>query len=405
MMWLKEFGSDQMKSFDNIVAALVVFFLIGIIFQNSIAFIGVGVFTAYLIIFKVYDKSLGEKLILKNPRKTIKLFPGEDSDLTFELENQSVFPLINGEFKLQTGPAIKAYAHVKETDNYWSQIKIPLSIFRKRKTVIEIPVVAEQRGVSKVNNITFVFPHLFNFDSITLKYKHFYYTEFVVFPKLLPVKGVEAVFQMIPGSSRSNFSPFEDIQSPLGTRDYSFSDPFHRINWKASVKSQKLQTNVYEKVVDRSFVFIVNLGTEDKINMASFNQNLENLLSYTAYLSKYATEARVPYEIFINARKPGPEPFIHLDEGEGKNHYGQSLEMLARIHKQSVILPFNQMLHRIGKQFFKPKTIILIGEVPPDAIQLMDTWKQAQYAVFQITSIEDGAILNPLIRDTMTNAK
>jgi Protein of unknown function DUF58 len=248
-----------------------------------------------------------------------------------------------------------------------------------------------------VKNISYYFPHLLNFSMLRLRYTGFYKTEYIVYPKLLPVQGANAVFHMMQGESRLNYSPFEDIQSPLGTRDYSYSDPFHKINWKASVKTQKLQTNIYEKVVDRSFVFIINLGTENDKNMVSFNKNLENLLSYTAYLSEYATKMHVPFEIFINARKPGKVSYIHLHEGEGKTHYMHALEMLARVHKQSPIQPFNKMLHQIGKQFIKPKTIIFIGDVPANAIGMMNTWNQVQNSTYQVVDSDGGASIKPLV--------
>ncbi|PAV28649.1 hypothetical protein CIL05_15255 [Virgibacillus profundi] len=405
MKWQKEFGAQHLKNFDYILGAIIIFFLIGIIFNNQIAFIGLGVFAAYLIIHKLYDKEIGTKLELSTPQTTVKLFPGEGAKLTLNLQNRSVFPIINGEFQFQTGPAIKAYEHVEDTEDNWNQIKIPLSIFRKRKTIIELPVLAEQRGVSKVYNITFIIPHLFDFDQLTLKYNSNYQTEFVVFPKLLRVQNVETVFHMIPGEGRSNISPFEDVQSQLGTRDYSYSDPFHRINWNASVKSQSLQTNVYEKVVDMAYVFIINLGTTSDLNMVRFNNNLENLLSYTAYLCEHASRKGVPYEIFINSRKPGKVPYVHLHEGEGKNQYARALEMLARIHKQSMIMPINKMLHRLGKYFYKPKTIIFIGEIPQGAMQTMDSWKMVQKSVFHVKQEEDGAIIKPLEKDGITNAK
>src|SRR5690625_3192130 len=273
-----------------------------------------------------------------------------------------------------------------------------LSILSKKKTINELPVRAEHRGVAKINNITLSFPHLFNYDQATLKFTQFYYTEYVVLPELLPVQGAEAVFHMMPGSGYATFSPFEDIQSPRGTRDYSFSDPFHRINWNASVKTQQLQTNVYEKMVDRSFVFIVNVGQDNHLNMAVFNRNLEKLLSRAAYLCHYATEKDVPYEIFLNTRKPGKVPYIHLPEGEGQLHYGHALEMLARVHKQSMIVPFNQMLHRLGKHFYKPKTVVVIGEVPSGAAEIIDTWKQARHSVYHISDADEEAIVRPLTR-------
>lgn len=406
MNWEKSFGAAHMKTFEYVLVAILVFFVIGIFTKNPITFIPVGAFIAYLIVYKLYDRSIGKALDLTNKRTTLRLFPNEETTLTFELQNRSLFPMINGEFKVQIGPIINAYKHKEEIPNkYWNYIKIPLSAFRKRKTIVEIPIIAEQRGTTRVKNIKFVFPHLFDFDLITLQFKSFYYTEVIVFPRILPVQGVETVFHMIPGSERMNFSPFEDIQSPLGTRDYSYSDPFHRINWKASVKTQTLQTNVYEKVVDMSFVFIVNLGTDEASSMRHFNENLESMLSYTAYLSQYATEKGFPFEIVINARKPGKVPYIHLQEGVGKVHYSRALETLARINKQSMITPFNQMLHQVGKQFFKPKTIIMIGEVPAEASQVINTWRQAQKAIYQIQQMDGGAVMKPWAKEVVSDAK
>ncbi|MFA1819121.1 DUF58 domain-containing protein [Virgibacillus oceani] len=406
MMWQREFGSQQLKSFDYIIAAILIFFFIGILFQNVISFIAVGVFIVFAIIYRIYDKRIVEKLYLKNPKRTIKLFPGDEAKLTLELENRSIFPLINGEMNFQAGSAVKAYAHIRDDKSYWKKIDIPLSMMRRKKTIIELPVRAEHRGVAKINNISLTFPHLFNYNHVTIKFRQFYYTEYVVLPEILPVEGAEAVFHMMPGSGYAAFSSFEDIQSPRGTRDYSFSDPFHRINWNASVKTQKMQTNVYEKVVDRSFVFIVNVGQKNHLNMAAFNKNLEKLLSRSAYLCHYATEKNIPYEIFLNTRKPGKVPYIHLSEGEGQLHYGHALEMLARVHKQSMIVPFNQMLHRLGNHFYKPKTVVVIGEVPSGAIEIMNTWKQAKHSVFHIPDADGEAVVRPLTKGGgMSNAK
>jgi uncharacterized protein (DUF58 family) len=404
MSWRKEVGTEDSRSFDYILLALVVFFIIGVIFKSSIVFIAVGIFAAYLIAYKIYDKSLEKSLNLKNERTTIKLFPGEETTFQFEIHNKSMFPHINGEFSFNLGAAMKAYTIVKNDKAYWKEITLPLSIIQKKKTLLEFPVIAEQRGVARIRNITYHFPHLLNFNMVRLRYTNFHRTEFIVYPKLLPVQGIHAVFHMMPGESRLNYSPFEDPQSPLGTRDYSYSDPFHKINWKASVKTQKLQTNIFEKVVDRSFVFIINLGTENDKNMVSFNKNLENLLSYTAYLSEYATKMRIPFEIFINARKPGKENFIHLHEGEGKNHYMHALEMLARIHKQAPILPFNKMLYQIRKQLIQPKTIIFIGDIPNGAMEMIHSWRQVQNSVYHIKEGDNGAFVRQMKREAIRNA-
>lgn len=393
MTWRKEFGIDHMKHKDYVLIAIIAFSLIGIVSQRPIAFIVVGVFATYFILNKMYDKRIGENVKLANPRTAIRLFPGEEAGLTFELQNRSIFPMVNGEFQFQLNPAVRVLEDFVTTGKTENQNKLPLSITGRKKTTIKLSILAEHRGAARISSIKYRFPHLFNFDSVTLTYSPYFHTEFIVFPKLIPVEGIESVFQMISGPKQINFSPFEDVGRPLGTRDYSYGDPFHRINWKASAKTQGLQTNVYEKVVDMSYIFIVNL----EVGQEQYSKNFEALLSYAAYVSQYATEKGFPFELFINARRPGKVPFVHLPVGEGKTQYVHALEMLARIKNLPMTVPFNQMLHRIGQHFFKPSTVIMIGEIPAGASEIINKWMKQQKTIFHIVKTEDSAVIKPWV--------
>src|SRR5699024_9403203 len=382
MQWKKEVDLNYVKSLDFMLVGIILYFLIAMLFDKPMAFIGIGIFAGFVGIYKIYDKNMDRRIVMKDEPQVIKLFPGETSALEMNMENTSFFPMINGELKLQIGSPIKAYTIQQDEKEYRNLFRIPLSLMQKKKITLSYPIVAEQRGVARISEIRYEFPHLLSFNRIGLRYIPAYQTEFIVFPKLLPVTGIEKVFHMVPGQGRTNNSPFEDIQDPLGTRDYHYSDPFHQINWKASVKSQALQTNVYQKVVDMSYVFIVNLGESSKTSMTTFNKELEKLMSYTAYLSEYAAKNNLPFEIHINARKYGDIPYVHLTEGSGKVHYGKTLEMLARISKQTMTVPLKQMLYSLGKQITKLKTLVLLGDAPAEALHVMGTWKQKQHSIF-----------------------
>lgn len=405
MIWQKEFGQANRTNTDYILAAIVVLVAIGFFFKKPILFLIVGLFAAYLLLNKLYDKKIGGKLELKNHRQVLRMFPGDHAEIQFELQNRSIFPIINGELQFQTDQAIKATNYVESANKHWNQFHMPLSVIGKGKVTIKLPIRAEKRGTSRVKNIQYLFPHLLNFDNVTLKYNPFFYTEYVVYPKLLPVKGLESLSYVTPGSQRTNFSPYEDLQSLRGTRTYSYQDPFHRINWKASAKTQELQTNVYERVVDMSYLFLVNIGVTHGLNIAQLTRNLEDLLSHTAYLCEYATKQGVSFEIAINARKPGKTPYVFLPEGEGKTHYVHALELLARVHPQAMVIPFEQMLYRVGQKFDKPKTIIVLGEIPAGAVQMMDNWKYKQKNIFHVETVADGAYMKRWEKSELDHAK
>lgn len=401
-MWKRQSNTTHVQHTDFILIILIVFSLVGLFTKNSIVLIVVGSFLTYLILNKYYDKNLDSRLELKNPRSAIKLFPNEEAKITMKLKNNSYIPFINGKLSFEIDPVVDVLHHNAHSRQ---NINMLLSVIGNRLVTIQLPIRANKRGVSKIRNIAYTFPHLLKFDTVTLLYSYFYHTEIIVFPKLEVVTGIDAVFQMIPGEERMNFSPYEDVQNIIGTRDYRYGDSFHRINWKATAKTQQLQTNMYEMVVDMTYVFIVNIGSVDKDSGGYATEHIEQLLSNLAYVSEYATKNEYPYKTYINTRQPGKIPYLSIPEGSSHNHYLYTLEALARVQSQSLVVPFNEMLYQIGLNLYKPKTIILFGHIPEASYTLLDKWIIQGHTIFNVDNKDDVATVVPWIKGELYDAK
>lgn len=386
MKWSIEHGEGYEKNVDGLFIIITISFIVALFSSNSLIFMMAGIWTTYFFSHKFYEKNLYHALTLDNPRRKIRLFPGQESKILFTLKNSSFIPFVNGEFRFKHGQAIRT------NDSNQNEVVIPTTLLGKRKIKIELPIVAVQRGTTRIYGVSYSFPHLFLFNKTRLINRSLFLTEYVVFPKILPVEGLSTVMNIVSGEQRVRTSPFEDIQNPLGIRDYSMSDPFYRINWKASAKTRKLQTNIYEKVNDLSLAFVVNLSGTNK---TTFNQNLENLLSYTAYLCQQANEKGHSYEVFFNLHTQGNSPYLHLPEGSGNNHYFLAMEMLANVNRLASILPFEPFIYRIGQQFTKPKIIIFIGDTK-HLSSIVAKWKYRQHAMFVVEDHSQGAIIRPL---------
>lgn len=389
--WEKDFGPHHIGDRDFLIVGIITFVIISLFLHEPILYVVIGVLLTYIMINIVYNRTVGKKLYMDPKRQTIRLFQGDKSELSFELENDGLLPMIHGQFRFQTTSVIKALEGDVTTEEQAYAFHKTFSIRGKGKTIVYFPFVADRRGVARVRNITYSFPHLFNFNVLTLKYLPFTLREVVVFPKPLKVDHVDIAFQMAPGEHRVQLSPFEDVLSPISTRDYEYSDPFYRINWKASAKTQELQTNVYEKVVDTSYLFLVNIRPNKDI--LHLSENLENVLSYTTYICQQAFENDVPYELFVNARTASEVPFLQLPEGSGRTHYLRSLEMLARIPRHSMTYSFAEMIYRVKKQVSAPKTVVIIGDIPEEAKELLAKWSQRQKDIYQVVPYEDGAVM------------
>jgi|GEM_PF-1553236 len=402
MNWQKEFGYDYHKNNDFLFMTIIILSIFGLIVNRPILFLIVGLFSAYLIINYFYDKYIGKHFYIVNDRQTVRLFPGDDANLRIVFQNNLIIPYINGTFEFQLDNNVTSDKHVTKIDKQIQTYEVPLSVISRGKTVLSIPIVANSRGVARLRNIQYQLPHLFNFDKLRLKYQAYFSLEFIVFPKILPVERTKQMFEILPGDEYTNFSPYEDILSPLGTRAYTYSDPFQRINWKATAKTQQLQTNVYEKTIDKSYFFIVNLTDERMKGQNIMSPYLEELLSFVAYLTEQATKEKVAYEVALNARRFGDRSYIHLANGQGNAHYMNTMEMLARIHPHSLGISFTDMLYRLRQHILAANIIVFIGEVPAEANHLLEQWQKQNKRLYHVKRYDDDrAMMKPWVKDVM----
>ncbi|MUV38299.1 hypothetical protein JNUCC1_02137 [Lentibacillus sp. JNUCC-1] len=396
-MWEKTSSLESDHKNDLMLFASGILIFIGGLTGKPLLFMISGVFILYYLLNYIYDKNISDKLLLKNEQEVIRLFPGDQSILSFTFENKSRYPYLNGKLRFDTGNAISIDTDANQPGQKEHQHILPLTMISKGNTVLEVPISAKKRGSVKIVNIDYRFPHLFKFHLIQLSYLPYFQKEIIVYPRPLVIPGLDDYFHTAPGEQRFSMSPFEDIENRIGTRDYQYGDPFHRINWKASVKAQQLQTHTYEKVIDASLVFIINLEPQESWNTMASSSQTEKNLSYAAYLSQFATERKYPFELYLNIRKSGSTPYVHLPEGAGMSHYMRSLELLARVNEYPITFPAEQMMYRIGQAFSRPKTMIIIGPISDRTKRILNEWSTF-HRVIHLSEAADQAFLRPIGR-------
>lgn len=401
MMWQKEFGYDYHKNKDFLLVSMLILSIFALIVNRPLLFLIVGLFGAYIVLNYIYDKYIGKHLMIVNDRQVIRLFPEDEVNITIKWQNNSLIPYMNGRFKFQIDKNVTSNQFVSHVDEQVQTFTIPLSLISRSQTTLNVPIIAKKRGVTRLRQIQYDIPHLFNFDELRLNYDNFFSLEIVVFPKLLPVKQTEQLFEFQPGEEIVHFSPFEDILSPLGTRSYTYSDPFQRINWKATAKTGQLQTNIYEKTIEQSYFFIINLTSDHEVGKSIVSSDIEDLLSYTAYLTGEATKKKIAYEVAINARRFGDRRYIHLAKGQGRSHYMKTLDILARVHPLSVSMSFIDMLYRLRQHVLTASTMVFIGDVPEEAKELLEEWQRQHKRLYHVKLLKDEAILQQWAKEVV----
>ncbi|WP_163526770.1 DUF58 domain-containing protein [Halobacillus ihumii] len=394
--WSKVADLESRKFNDTLLAFFIVTFVVSVYVNRTILLIPSGVMLILFAASAIYNKWSASKLHLVNRKQTIRLFPNDQGEIRFRLQNYSRTPVINGklQFLMEKNVLVDSYPYSDASKGY--KYSLPLSLMKQGETTIQLSVTAKRRGAVKMKDIKFMFPHLISFNSSILKFLPHFETEVIVYPELKPIKGIETIFEIAQGNQTALLSPYEDVLTPVGTREYVSSDPFHRIHWKASAKTQQLRTKVLEKQVDISWSIVVNITEETRLGNAHVSKQLENHLSYAAFLNQYAVKHGYQVDMFINARKQQSPPYYYQEEGTGKEHLRKSLETLARVRKDQLTVPFDELIHGMELHLYKRKTIIIIGEITDRSRQQLKLWQSKGMRLFQIVEDEGHALAVPL---------
>src|SRR5690625_2916733 len=137
MLWKKKVTIHHLRSYDFMLVRMVLYFIIAMILEKTQAFIGIGIFIAFIFMYKIYDKNMGNRLYIRDTPRVIKLFPGETSTLEIELKNTSYFPMVNGELKMRIGPSIRVHPLHEDNRDYWKPLRIPVSLMQNKKRTLK----------------------------------------------------------------------------------------------------------------------------------------------------------------------------------------------------------------------------------------------------------------------------
>ncbi|MFD1020451.1 DUF58 domain-containing protein [Thalassobacillus hwangdonensis] len=390
--WKKELPLQHRKNYDTYYTGIAISAILAIIMAAPVMFVLTGILSAFVIFNKLYDRFAGEGLELLNPKRTIRMFPGDQADLSLTFKNNSSVPILNGKINFSCGSVVKPLEKGLESDRN-GRYRYPLHLLKKGESTIRIPFHATSRGTVNIQHVTYEFPHLVNFHTIFMKFTPWMRTEFIVYPQPKTVHGLEEANYLAEGNQTAVFSPFEDVLTPTGTRDYVSSDPFHRIHWKASAKQQQLQTKVLEKKVDYTWAILLNTTETTRLGNTFVSTKLEDLLSYATYLCHVAAKKGYASELHLSSRRPGKVPYFHLPAGEGNQHLKHSLELLARVRNDHAYMNFKEMLHRFDHHIHKPMSIIIMGEWTEETSFYAAKWKAKGMRVFHVIPKEDHAVM------------
>ncbi|MEH7388623.1 DUF58 domain-containing protein, partial [Bacillus sp. JJ1521] len=351
MNWQRQISTGNEMSYMSFLSSA--FILVGILSQVFLlVFVGV-LFLLFVFLNKYYLKHVGNKIVVSVDKETVKLFKGEESDFSLTLRQEGLLPIFNAQIRLTIDHVVGFKNERKVLETEQIELSLPLTLFGRQASTTRLPFDGKHRGVAKIRTLEIRIPHLFGFGEAYLHYMKPVSFETIIYSSPETVGGIEKIVPKNQGDYPIRSSFFEDMTAIVGTRGYVSSDPFNRVHWKASARTNHLQTKLFDKTAQFSWTIIINVR----------ERKLEQSLSGLTYLLESATVKNIPFEVYVNVRRAGKTPYIHLPLGKGKEHLAKALELIARLSKHSVTIPFHYMIHVIERQQQLSPYMIVLGEM------------------------------------------
>lgn len=376
MEWQKQVSLGNELSFLGIISLVVLFS--GILGKSFfLLFVG-AFFLVFIYANQLYLKRVGNQLTVTCDQSVVKLFQGESERFALALSQRGIFPIFNATLRVTIDNVLEFDNGRDIIDGEQVELIIPISLFRKQKVDIVLPFVARKRGVARIRTIEMRISHLFGFGELYLKRIKQIPFETIVYTNPHAVSGIERIIPKNQGEYPIRQSFFEDMSAITGARDYNSADPFNRIHWKASARTARLQTKQFERTALFSWTLFVNVR----------ERKLEEILSGLTYLLEYATKKNIAFELFVNVRRAGKTPYLHIPMGVGKEHLQKVLEIIARLSKHSVTIPFHNMVYTVGRQSQLSPYVILCGEFEQNEAIVLNTLKKRGIDSFKLVEHE-----------------
>lgn len=282
-------------------------------------------------LLKYFKETALENLVYKRSFSKERLYAGDSVSMKVELMNHKLLPLpwlrmaaaypehltIKNQ-KLEKAKGYSRYDHISIT-----------SLFSFQKLTKMYEVSCEKRGHYTFCDVDLKAGDWFGLE--TAQKMLYMPNELIVYPRVTPLEKLGFIPNKPDGSISVRRWIMPDPIEKIGIREYTNSDPFHAIDWKATARSGQMMVGQFDYKADPALMVLLNTAHFKADWKYKCPSCFEDLLNLAASLVETAIDEQVPvgmaYTAAVQSSKTGQA--ILPDAGHG--HRLVLLEILAKL--------------------------------------------------------------------------
>lgn len=311
-----------------------------------------------------------------------RTFVGEPVGLNLALENRKALPLPWYELRLGLSEALPI------REERLSGAAFPGLSFLVRRGALgwyqrhewALTIEPTERGYHQLGPYTIRSADILGVFPKTLEDTNL--SHLVVFPRVYPLSDLGLPADRPFGDSRGSNPLFEDPLRIAGLREYRPGDPFRRIDWKATARTNDLQARIYEPSGTQQLYLMVNIDTMLHVWEGYLHDDLERTVSAAASIAVWAAGARYSVGLLANGAFPDADRPIRLAPSRSRDQLTRVLEALAVIQPLSMGGLAETIQREQGRMPAGSTVVVVASLLPPELAATLTRLHDEHHKVF-----------------------
>lgn len=286
-----------------------------------------------------------------------RVMPGTPVQVTVRLHNRSWLPLPATWLRITLPDHVTVTGAAESSQsNQRTYIRLRFDVPARKTAALTLVLTPHKRGVVWLTDVECETIPLFLGEPSTLTLPLSF--SLLVYPTPLPLPPLAFDETEPEGSSLSRQRQQEDMTFLRGVRSYFPGDRIKNIHWKATAKTNTLQTRLFEHTARSNWRVVGHIlpSYEPSLQRHNHDEN-ERTISCMAAISVYCRRHSLSYELFLPVKQRGRELY-HLPAGSGKSHHLHVMTQLAQLHHYFTT-PLTSLLRRLEDSSSKDAILLI----------------------------------------------
>lgn len=311
---------------------------------------------------KLWDRYAFRRVSHSRSLTRRKAFIGDTLEYSVTLRNDKVLPLIWVDIHDTFPDGLELLGANLRSNSIEGTPRhtITTSLLPFQQVTWKYTLVCASRGYHRFGPVRVRSGDIFGFSIGEVRFDEM--DHLLVYPRVIELEKLNLPSEYPLCEGRGKRPLFRDTTRFTGQREYQSADPMKHIDWKASARSSRLQTKLFEPVISLNLLVALNATTSEQTWEATNRRLFERGVTVAASVASYAARQGYSFGLVSNAVATFSAKYISVPLGASPSQITLVLEALAMAGPY-VVTPLSNVLKHERKSLPPGSTIVLVTSV------------------------------------------